>query len=166
MVEVYDDSTDTDKFEVGLVLSVSEDYYSLARVDSKGRPNGSYVGQIEQIVRLAVGSQYLLAIKLLTERQKQFEMGIKPEPAGPFDQFSDLIRYACEHRIMISVTADAEFFGFVKDFTSDHIELVEINKSGIEDGIQYIDLDQVSRIDFDGPSEEARQFLHRVRMGL
>jgi hypothetical protein len=67
---------------------------------------------------------------------------------------------------MVSVTADVEFFGFIKDFTRDHIELLEVNKSGIEDGIQFIDLDEVSRIDFGGPSEESRLFLHQVRMGL
>jgi len=165
-VEVYDDSEDTDKFEVGIVLAVSEEFYSLSLIDSKGRPNGSFVGQIDEIVRLAVGTQYLTAVKLLHERQKQTEMSLRVPIVGPFENMLDLIRYACENRIMVSVTADVEFFGFIKDYTQDHIELLEVNKSGIEDGVHFIDLDEVSRIDFDGPGEEARLFLHRVRMGL
>lgn len=166
LVEIYEDSDDTDKFEVGFVLAVSEDYYSLALIDAKGRPNGSFVGQFEEIVRLAVGTQYLTAIKLLHERQKQLEMNIKSPQIGPFEHLLDLIRFAYDHRMMLCVTADVEFYGFVKDYTSDHIELLEVNKSGIEDGTHFIDLDEVSRIDFGGPSEDARLFLHRVRMGL
>lgn len=166
LVEIYDDADDTDKFEVGFVLSVSEDYYSLALIDSKGRPNGSFVGQMEQIVRLAVSTQYLSAIKLLYERHRQLEMKLSAVVIGPFEHMLDLVRYACENKAMVCVTADVEFFGFIKDYTRDHIELLEVNKSGIEDGIQYIDLEEVTRIDFGGPSEEARLFLHRVRMGL
>ena len=166
LVEVYEDSEDTDKFEVGFVLGVSEDNYSLALIDSKGRPKGSFVGQIDEIVRLAVATQYLTAIKLLFERHRQTEMNLKVPHVGPFENMLELIQYAHNHRMMISVTADVEFYGFVKDYTHDHIELLEVNKSGIEDGIHYIDLDQVVRIDYDGPSEEARLFLHRVRMGL
>ncbi|MBS1700035.1 MAG: hypothetical protein JST12_00100 [Armatimonadetes bacterium] len=166
LVEVYEDREDTDKFEVGFVLSVSEDYYSLALIDSKGRPNGSFVGQIDEIVRLAVGTQYLVAIKLLHERQRQTEFPVRPTTVGPFETLLDLVRYARNSRIMVSVTADVQFLGFIKDYTDDHIELLEVNKSGIEDGIHYIDLEEVVRIDFDGPSEEARLFLHRVRMGL
>ncbi len=166
LVEVYDDTDNTDKFEVGFVLAVSEDYYSLSLIDSKGRPNGSFVGQIEQIVRLAVNTQYLTAIKLLVERQRQLEMNMRPSKAGPFENLLDLVRYAHENRVMVSVAADVEFFGFIKDYSPEHLELLEVNKSGIEDGIQYIDLSEVSRIDYDGPSEDARRFLHRVRMGL
>lgn len=166
LVEIYDDRDDTDKFEVGFVLSVSEDYYSLALVDNKGRASGSFVGQMEQIVRLAVGTQYLTAIKLLVERQRQMEMGFRRSDAGPFENMQDLIRYAHSNRIMVSVTADVEFFGFIRAYSSEHLELLEVNKSGIEDGVQYIDLEEVSRIDFGGPAEDARLFLHRVRMGL
>jgi hypothetical protein len=166
LVEVYEDSEDTDKFEVGFVLSVSEDHYSLALIDSKGRGNGSFVGQIESIVRLAVGTQYLAGIRLLHERKRQPERKNSGNDVGPFENMLELVRYSCENRLMVSVTADVEFFGFIKNFTRDHIELLEVNKSGIEDGIHFIDLDEVSRIDFGGPSEEARLFLHQVRMGL
>ncbi|HLO98815.1 MAG TPA: hypothetical protein VK171_09500 [Fimbriimonas sp.] len=167
LVEIFEDEEETDIPEVGMVLSVSEDYYSLSKVDAQGRPDGSYVGLIEDIRRIGVGTQYLAAIELLYQRHKSATLlPYADEPKPTFDSMLEVLEFAQVTRQVVCVLTDELFFGFVGNFTSEHVEIREVNKSGIEDGIQFLDLDQVVRIDFGGPAEEARRFLHQVRLGL
>lgn len=167
LVEIFEDDEETDKFEVGMVLSVSEDYYSLSLVDSKGRPDGSYVGLMEDIRRIGVGTQYLAAVELLHQRHKSGTLiPYSEEPKPTFDSMQEVLEYAQRMRQVVCIHTDELFYGFVANFTSEHVEIREVNRSGIEDGVQFLDLDEVVRIDFGGPVEEARRFLHQVRLGL
>ncbi len=164
LVEIYDDSEDLDKFEVGFVLSVSEDTYFVKKIDTKGRYNGHYMGRMEDIVRLATGTQYLTAIRLLNERDRATAPAELQVP--PLETFTELLKFASKNRLLISVWVDVNFLGFIREFTNEHLELIEVNKSGLEDGIQYLDLDEISTLEIGGPDVEARRFLHQVRMGL
>jgi hypothetical protein len=165
LIEVYEDDDD-DKFEVGYVISVSEDTYSLNMIDSKGRFNGIFVGSLEEVRRLASGTQYLASIQLLNERFKSGDRIESNMPPGPFEDMDDLLKYAHKHRLMTAILTESYFYGYVMHYTKEHLELLEVNKAGIEDGIQYLDREEITRIDFGGPVEDARQFLHSVRMGL
>lgn len=167
LVEIFEDDDEQDKFEVGMVLSVSEDYYSLSVVDTKGRPDGSYIGMIEDIRRIGVGTQYLAAIELLHQRNKSGTLLQWTDETRPtFDNIQDLLDYAMRTRSLVSIKTSEWFYGFVQHYTGDHVEIREVNKTGIEDGIQFIDLEEVVRVDYGGPTEEARRFLHQVRLGL
>jgi hypothetical protein len=164
LVEIYDDAQDLDKFEVGFIVAVSEDTYFVKKVDAKGRYNGHFMGRLDDVVRLATGTQYLTAIGLLAERTRSSDSHDQELPA--LDNFSDLLKYAHRNRLMVSAWVDVCFFGFIQEFSKEHLELVEVNKSGLEDGIQYLDIDEVSTIEIGGPDVDARKFLHQVRMGL
>ena len=164
LVEIYDDSQDLDKFEVGFIVAVGDNTYFVKKVDAKGRYNGHYMGRLDDVVRLATGTQYLTAVRLLTERARSSEGAEHELP--PLDAFSDLLKYAHRNRLMVSAWVDVNFFGFVQEFTNEHLELIEVNKSGLEDGIQYLDIDEISTIELGGPDVDARRFLHQVRMGL
>jgi hypothetical protein len=165
LLEVYDSRDKEDKFEVGFVQSATEESYSLATIDSKGRPDGIFVGRIDEIDHMAVGTQYLATIKLLNERYKSGEKPMSP-PIGPFDDMLELVKYAHRNRQIVSVLIENYYTGFITDFSKEHIELLEVNRHGIEDGYQFLDLEQVSRIDIGSPTEDARRFLHQLRMGL
>ncbi len=164
LVEIYDDSQDLDKFEVGFIIAVSDDTYFVKKVDTKGRYNGHYMGRLEDVVRLATGTQYLTAVRLLTERAKSLEGEDQELP--PMEAFAELLKFAHRNRLMVSAWVDVRFYGFVQEFTKEHLELIEVNKSGLEDGVQYLDIDEIATIELGGPDVDARRFLHQVRMGL
>lgn len=175
LVEIYEDSSDEDKFEVGFVVNVTEDTYTLDTVDTVGRYNGVYIGDLNDIIRIAAGTQYLAGMELLVQHQIRSadNLGWKGprESAHRFPTFSstfDLANYAKENRMLVQMVDGAKgvFYGFVKNLSAEHIELLEVNRLGIEDGLQFLALNDIVRIDFGGPHEDARAFLHRVRMGL
>jgi hypothetical protein len=175
LVEIYEDSSDEDKFEVGFVVNVTEDTYTLDTVDTVGRYNGVYIGDLNDIIRIAAGTQYLAGMELLVQHQIRSadNLGWKgpKESARRFPTFSstfDLANYAKENRMLVQMVDGAKgvFYGFVKNLSAEHIELLEVNRLGIEDGLQFLALNDIVRIDFGGPHEDARAFLHRVRMGL
>lgn len=175
LVEIYEDSSDEDKFEVGFVVNVTEDTYTLDTIDPIGRYNGVYIGDLNDVIRIAAGTQYLAGMELLVQHQLRAteNSGWKGprESSNRFPTFSstfEVATYARENRMLVQMMDGAKgvFFGFVKSVSAEHIELLEVNRLGIEDGLQFLALDDIARIDFGGPHEDARAFLHRVRMGL
>ena len=57
MVEIYSDPDDVDRFNVGVVESVSHTSYCIQSVDSYGQFDGRQIGRIDEIVRLVTGSE-------------------------------------------------------------------------------------------------------------
>ena len=168
MVEVYDDERNIDRFNVGLVESVTVDTYCLQGIGPHGDLDGRQVGRIEDVVRLSVGSEYLFALKLLHESRDRLKADL-PGADGflPFD-LQNSLRFAKEKRIVVTLLdPDHEkITGFVRDFGRDFVEVCEVQRDGQEDGFLIIHLDEVVRIDIGGRMEQARAFVHRVRMGL
>lgn len=169
MVEIYADPEDLVEFNVGLVESVGHNSYCIQSIDPYGQFDGRQIGRIDEIVRLVTGSDYLAAIRLLHEGREAIGNipTPDPEPYGEMD-FEASLRYAQENRLLVSlVDRDREaIMGFVTDFGREYVEVREVRRDGHEDGTFILALDDVSRIDVGGRNERARQFLHRVRMGL
>jgi hypothetical protein len=168
MVEVYDDAENLDHFDVGVVESVTSDYYSLLSIGPYGDFDGRQVGRVEDVIRVAMGSEYLSALRLLHEARGTLD-AVPPSPEGylPMDLINTL-RFAKDKRIVVSlVDPDKQTLtGFVTDFGRDFVEVREVRRDGQEDGTIVLHIDEVVRIDVGGRTEQARAFVHRVRMGL
>lgn len=168
LVEVYDDDRDLDRFIVGKVESVTRDGYGLLSVGPHGDFDGRQIGRIEDIIRISTGSSYLSALRLLHEARGTLEeppvdsTGYLPMDLG------NALRLARDKRIVVSLV-DADhipIIGFVNDYGDDYVEVRELRKDGEEDGLITVHLDDIVRIDAGGRTEQARGFLHRVRLGL
>ena len=168
LVEVYDDDRDLDRFIVGKVESVTRDGYGLLAVGPHGDFDGRQIGRIEDVIRVATGSSYLSALRLLHDARGT--MDSQPaDSAGyaPLD-LNNALRFAQDKRIVVSLV-DGDHIpivGLVNDFGKDYVEIRELRKDGEEDGLITVHLDDIIRIDAGGRTEQARSFLHRVRMGL
>ena len=169
MVEIYSDPEDVDRFNVGVVESVSHASYCIQSVDSYGAFDGRQVGRIDEIVRLVTGSEYLAALRLLHEGRNTVIQAPVPSTEGYGEMdFETSLKFAQDHRLVVSlVDRDrTAIMGFITDFGREYVEVREVRRDGHEDGTIIIALDDISRIDVGGRTELARQFLHRVRMGL
>ena len=169
MVEIYSDPDDVDRFNVGVVESVSHTSYCIQSVDSYGQFDGRQIGRIDEIVRLVTGSEYLAALRLLHEARDTIARSPAPSPEGYGElDFEASLKFAQENNLVVSmVDRDrTAIMGFITDFGREFVELRELRRDGHEDGTIIVALDDVSRIDVGGRTELARQFLHRVRMGL
>ncbi|MER3496123.1 MAG: hypothetical protein C4320_04555 [Armatimonadota bacterium] len=169
MVEIYADPEDLVEFNVGMVESVGHNSYCIQSIDPYGQFDGRQIGRIDEIVRLVTGSEYLAAIRLLHDGRDALVNHPMPstEPYGEMD-FENSLRFAQENRLLVSlIDRDREaIMGFVTDYGREFVEIREVRRDGHEDGTFILALDDVSRVDVGGRNERARQFLHRVRMGL
>ena len=168
LVEVYDDDRDLDRFIVGKVESVTREGYGLLSIGPHGDFDGRQIGRIEDIIRIATGSSYLSALRLLHDARGTMD-GQPADSEGytPLD-LGNALRFAREKRIVVSLVDGDHIpiIGFVNDFGKDYVEIRELRKDGEEDGLITVHLDDIIRIDAGGRTEQARAFLHRIRMGL
>jgi hypothetical protein len=169
MVEVYDDERNLDRFNVGLVESVTRESFCILSIGPHGDFDGRQVGRIEDIIRLSTGSEYLGALKLLHEAKHRLEQETLPEPEGymPMD-LQNSLRFAKDKRIVVSLVDPdhLQITGFVQDYGEDFVEICELRRDGQEDGSIVVHLEEIVRVDIGGRMEQARAFVHRVRMGL
>jgi hypothetical protein len=168
LVEVYDDDRDLDHFIVGRVESVTHDAYALLSIGPHGDFDGRQIGRIEDIIRISTGSSYLSALRLLHEARGTMDsQPVDSTGYTPLD-LNSALRFAKDKRIVISLIDGDHIpiIGFVNDFGSDYVEIRELRKDGEEDGLITVHLDDIIRVDAGGRTEQARAFLHRVRMGL
>jgi hypothetical protein len=168
MVEVYDDERNLDRFNVGMVDSVTHDAYCIQSIGPHGDFDGRQIGRIEDIIRLSTGSEYLSALKLLHEARDRITTTL-PNPDGylPMD-LQNSLRFAKDKKIVVSLIDPdhLQITGFVKDFGEDFVEISEVRRDGQEDGSIIVHLEEIVRVDVGGRMEQARAFVHRVRMGL
>ncbi len=166
MAELYTDEEELDRFSVGYIEEVGRETYTLAAVDDEGRFDGRQVGRLEAIIKLTVDSEYLSALKLLHEGSGALE---PTRPTGPPPRDLEAgLRGAMRDRMVASVLdVDHEAHtGFITDVGEEFVEISEIRRDGHRDGTTILRLDDVFRVDIGGRTEQARGFLHRVRMGL
>ncbi len=168
MVELYDDEQNLDRFNVGLVESVTHDSYCIQSIGPHGEPDGRQVGRIEDVIRLSTGTEYLMALKLLHQARDRITVDLpQPDAYLPMD-LQNSLRFARDKKIVVSLIDPdhVQITGFVRDFGKEFVEIAELRRDGQEDGSIVIHLDEVVRVDIGGRMEQARAFVHRVRMGL
>ena len=168
MVELYDDERNLDRFDVGLVESVTRDSYCILSVGLHGEIDGRQVGRIEDIIRLSTGSEYLATLKLLHQARNRLTPELlDPEGYLPMD-LQNSLRFARDKKIIVSLVDPdhVPITGFVRDFGKDFVEIGEVRRDGQQDGSIVVHLDEIVRVDIGGRMEQARAFVHRVRMGL
>ena len=79
-----------------------------------------------------------------------------------------LLAFVASKNILVGIhTEDGSvLYGYVRAYSDDHLELEEISFLGYEDGRRVFPIEDVMRLTYGGPDEEARMFLNRVRLGL
>lgn len=167
-VEIYGDEQDLDRFDVGMVESVTVDHYCIQSIGTYGEVDARQIGRIEDIVRLSTGSEYLRALRLLHDARGKLSVDL-PSPEGyvPLDIYNSL-RFAKDLRVIVSVTDPdhVAITGLIRDFGREFLEITEVRRDGQEDGTMVMHIDEVVRVDIGGRVEQTRAFMHRVRMGL
>jgi hypothetical protein len=154
-----------DVFEVGFIRGIDGDNFRLERIDRYGQNWGNFVGTLDKVMRVQYGTQYMQAVQLLLERQKMPQ----PERGAPASlEIEKILAYVNEHNILAGIHNEegTVTYGFVRAYSDDHVEVEEINFLGYEDGFRVFPIEDITRVSYGGPDEEARSFLTRVRLGL
>ncbi len=155
-----------DSFEVGFVREIDGDSFRLERIDRYGQNWGSFVGSLEKILRVQYGTQYMHAVKLLLERQKISNGQSRGAPDSL--EMEKLLEFVMNKKLLAGIhTEDGSvLYGYVRAYSDDHVELEEISFLGYEDGRRVFPVEDIMRLSYGGPDEEARMFLKGVRLDL
>lgn len=171
LIEVHSVDDEDSGYEVGSILQVSDETFTIESVLGSGRPDGFYVGDIDSIGFISRGTEYLVSRQMLKDRFGSAPNLAHKRTLPKFNGWADVIDYAKSERLLVEVTysmsGDTEtMYGFIRESSAYHFELTHVLSSGQEDGVSILDLERIDRIQFDMPMIESRTFLHKGRMGL
>jgi hypothetical protein len=155
-----------ENFEVGFVREIDGDNFRLERIDRYGKSWGSFVGNLDKVMRVQYGTQYMKAVQLLMEREKLSNGGSRGAPDS-LDTLK-ILEFVKSKNLIVGVYIEdgSTFHGYVRAYSDDHVELEEISFLGYEDGVRVFPIEDIIRLCYGSPDEESRQFLNRVRLGL
>jgi|GEM_PF-1578992 len=168
LVEIYLEQEDADCFQVGFIENVGSETASIVSLTKYGEFDGRLIIRLDEVIRLHVGGDYLESLKVLHEsRGKVFD----PEPADAFGKdfidFNTSLGFAREKRIMVTIhDFDKETtLGFVSDLGEDWVQIEPILRDGRSDGFTIFRIEDITRVDMGGKTEQARGFVHQARLG-
>jgi hypothetical protein len=154
-----------DTFEVGFIRSIEGDSFRIDRIDRYGSNWGSFVGSLDKVMRVQYGTQYMQSVQLLLARPS----GSQPNRGAPNSlEIENVLSFASSKNLVVGIHIEdgSVLYGYVRGYSSEHVELEELNFLGYEDGRRIFPTDDILRVVYGGPDEESRQFLNRVRLGL
>jgi len=145
MVSLYTDTSETDKFAVGFILGVNDDFLLLNSIETNGMNDGLYLMQLEDVFRVSFDGEYEEKIKKLYEMQGQ-----KPMPNMQDDDlFSVFFTYAKNNSMIVSLkVCDSEVYdisGLVEEISGETIRLKCFSNYGKDDGISIIKNDHITK---------------------
>lgn len=154
-----------DSFEVGFIREIDGDSFRLERIDRYGSNWGSFVGTLDKVMRVQYGTQYMQSVQLLMARPG----GSPPDRGAPSSlEIENVLSFAASRNLVVGIHIEdgTALYGYIRGYSSDHVELEELSFLGYEDGRRIFPVEDVMRVVYGGPDEESRQFLNRVRLGL
>lgn len=169
LVSLYVNSGDLEKFIVGSVEYVSEQIVMLKQFNSRGEYEGHVALRPGWILRFSPSSDYLQGLCLL-RRERERERPIKMTSFSHLHEVTmfALLKHAQATGVIVTVTEDGreELSGFVRNVSTDHVEIECILDHGQSEGRYFLPLEEIWRLLIDDPSQDDRVFLYTARLGL
>lgn len=155
-----------DSFEVGFVREFDGDSFRIERIDRYGQNWGSFVGTLDKVIRVQYGTQYMQSVQLLMERIRRGTNGSHGAPESL--EMEKLLEFCKTKNLVVALYGEDGnvVYGYVRAYSSEHVEVEEISYLGYEDGIRVMPMEDIARLTYGGPDEESRMFLNQVRLGL
>ncbi len=147
---VYTDPSDMGGFTVGIVKYVDSDWFVLALVNPYGGFDGYKCIKISSVIKISCGDMYLnkLAI-LISAGNRVYDEFILPSAK---DLISAFLYYCKENKEILTIELLEDFriglSGRLADVRHDIVSLNEIDRFGREDGISYINTEDICSATF------------------
>lgn len=157
LLEIY--FRDDSNFNVGGVLAVDDAFVLLYLVSKYGRDEGLLLCSLESIVSVQADTRYLKKTRRLSERYPQRQQFPEVEDDN---LLKSLIGYAQKNGLGVSFELKSEspedYCGVILDCGDDVVTLRQVGLFGEDDGIAYVRLDEIGRVDCDDQDMNARLF--------
>lgn len=159
---VYTDSST--KFSFGRVLVFDEDFLALISITPKGLYDGVLVIPIEDIMRIAADNQYCAKMKALTD---EAEYNKFPYTINNVNVLRNILELSKKDNTVISIEVDHSGYddvtGIVAGISDGMVEIDVIDEYGCEDGKEWVQLEDITRVSYFSETEQVIQKLFNSR---
>lgn len=161
LVEVYTDREETDRFCVGWVLAMDEEYYAMRCTDKYGTYDGYIVRKLDMVYMVCEDTQYIRRIEKLGAQK---DCGFEPDTG--MDLRIQMLDYAQEKGCVVQVelmdsgSYDAE--GFV-EVTDEGVCISMLDDNGCFDGRAAFSWEDVTEICCDDIDNRRLRRLHELQ---
>lgn len=155
LLEIY--PRDCEKFYVGRVLGLDEEFVLMHILSKYGRDEGFALFSLEDITSVQVDTIYLKKTLCLSGRWSA-QRKLPSVTDGNLLEF--LLNYARENGLGVSVELRDEepedYLGIVESCTDGILTLRQVGLYGEDDGVAYVRMDEIGRVDCDDQDINAR----------
>lgn len=158
MIGVYTSPDDISRFEVGFLMGLNEQHYSLQTLDKRGRLDSLQVGLTSEVIRLTTRSPYIDFLRNSSEiRVKDLLRLDRDIPCS----FCGAVSAARELNQFVTLTDNYNSLttGSVVSWDDESVEVDEFDEKGKPEGNVVIVWRSIRRVELFGPSERAIQLL-------
>jgi hypothetical protein len=160
IVDLYSDTSNTDKFSAGFIVALSSDDVVIAHIAPGGKYDGFMLKKIDNIFRADIGSKYDATIQKLYLQQSQAHTKFRSEfenLSKGFLYFAKTNNYVATIELLDSNLEDVK--GFIDDVAEDTVKIRKLNQYGESDGYSIVYIDDISFITCDSDDEHALKIL-------
>ncbi|RYG48997.1 hypothetical protein EON79_02805 [bacterium] len=161
LVAIHVDHSEPDAFIVGVAERIDSKGFLFSMINSEGRHDGFQPTEWDDVFAFHADSEYLASVSALHRN---------PTPNRPAEWIElpsdpeDALRYAREHRLVVSVRHENESHqGFVRNVGKGWMEIDIVIETGQIDGHFLLNLENVSHVRIGGKEERELEHLHRLR---
>jgi len=152
---------DPDSFLEGYVECVDKDMFILSHITNMGIYDGYILKLVKRVFQITTDDRYGKKIEALYKIRGQSHMPISvSEEKSAFDNF---VEFARSNHFIISVELhyDDENIetGYIKDFSKEYLQIVNIDQYGYEDGESIILAEDITTISCDTDIEHTLSLL-------
>lgn len=162
LVSFYSNTTDTEKFSVGFVRAISDEFVLLAHVTTTGYYDGFLLKTLESIFEIKHSGKYEKKLADLYRLQKQNH----PDISISYDSLSiSILTHALEKGLIISLglfnSGLDDIQGYVMEICDDFLKIELIDDYGENDGIATLNICDITHVVCDSENEIALNLLSR-----
>lgn len=147
LVSIYTNKNDYDKFSVGYILSVTEEYILIEHLNMRGEFDGHSVRETNSVYRVEQGGMYLEKIAKLNRAKEVINKTHAIITQG--NVLINTIKYAIKNKLMANICIDensTDITGYIIDFFENHIKVLQISEYGKSDSETFFSINEIIKI--------------------
>lgn len=167
LIGIYNDNTNPNLFSVGYILHIDANSYILYNISSYGKFDGYSCELIENIIKIEEDTKYLKNIqKLVTFYNLNITDEIFCDGSKPIIfNYIDFIKSSNIICSILSYNSDTYgIVGFIKNYTDESIEIMQVDSNSYEDGMVCINLDNIEKIICCSDEEKKLENLYKLNI--
>ncbi|MCZ4279812.1 hypothetical protein O4H49_03420 [Kiloniella laminariae] len=166
LVSLHSKPENWNKCCVGYVDCVSDEHVRLRAISVYGEAAGYEVRRLSEIFKIEFDGQYTKKIEKLNQNQGSVFKEVKLYEKSSGDLVRETLESARHESVLVVVWGndpDDSLVGYVDKIETDLLTIRLVDEFGVDDGVSVIRFEEITDVDFNTRSEQARIFLHKNR---